>query len=694
MAKDNVLHLMIVDASSNAAERLASVIRAAGYAVRPTHVEDDEDLAQRLTEHPFDIILLSDQLELCTLAKAVEIVTELGKDIPILVIAEEFGEGRCAELMDSGAIDLVSRSSIDRLKQILHREIDQLHHRRHLRHIEKLAKDTERRCQTLLESSRDAISYIHDGMHIHANPVYLKMFGFHSMEEIEGEPILDMVSPAKQPDFKEFLRSYAKGKQANESIETQVVFPDGSEQHVIMEFSAATIEGELCTQLLIRGQANTQELESKIQYLSKQDLVTGLFNRSYFIEELISVVDNAVSEDGHIGGVFYILFDENKKMRDDLGITASDLVYTDFAKLLMGIVDTKDIAARFGDNSFTVLITDKTLHEIRDCAERICKAVENHVCEIAGRSVILTCSIGISLISENTKDAMEIIKRADLACDVARQEGGNRVHLHNPIADDKADKDRNKHWIEMIKYSLTHDRFHLVFQPIVSISGDPKERYEVLLRMRDYQDDMISPGEFIQIAESAGLIEQIDLWVITATIKNIAARTAKDVPTDFFVKISGPSISNEELPIQIRDLLTQSRLTGENLLFEISESVATKHLKDAKIFGNAVKNLRCGLVLDHFGSGPNSFNLLKHIPADYLKIDGSHIHNLAKSKEKQAFLKSITDLAKSMEKKTIAEFVEDAAGLTMLYQYGVNFIQGYFLQAPTEEMNYDFSEEG
>jgi len=553
-------------------------------------------------------------------------------------------------------------------------------------------KESERRCRSLLDSSRDSIAYVHDGMHIYANSSYLEMFGFGNLDEIEGTPIMDMVAGDDQGSFKEFLRNYGKDESGTEaSLDVKCVSAKGSFK-AKMEFTPATIDGEPCTQILIRDQAiGDKELEQKLKYLSKQDVLTGLYNRQYFMEELELAVNNARAGSGN-SGLLYILIDNFKAVKESVGLGASDLVVSDIANLVKDKVGTLGLPARFGDSSFTVLVKGKDAAATQTLADELRRAVEEHILDIEGRSLTLTTSIGISLVTESSPGAQEILSRADLACEVARSSGGNRVHLHNPVADEQVGREREQQWNHLIHEALSEDRFHLVYQPIVSLQGEIDEKYEVLLRMRDSEGEDIRPGQFLPVAMQTGQIVEIDRWVIRKAAEVLAERRRNGANTVFFIKLSGPTLDDHELPIWISQVLKEARLASDAIVFEIAENDASEHLKGAKAFVATISSLHCKTSLEHFGSSPNSFQLLKHLPVDYLKIDGKFIHNLMRDTDNQAVVKSIVDMARSMNKVCIAEFVEDASSLTVLFQYGIQYIQGYFLAEPTEGLNYDFTE--
>lgn len=692
MSKEQqILRLIIIEETQNDAEAIANVLRNAGQAVRFMYVENQDSLEPALDQQRPDIIICSQGLEALGMEQLNAVLKARSLNIPIIAIGHEADEPQVIEALRSGVIDLVSFDQPEHLQLVVAREQRNLEMQRDLHFYRTGHKESERRCRALLDSSRDAIAYVHDGMHIYANSSYLEMFGFQDLDEIEGTPIMDMVAGDDLAAFKEFLRTYGKEPDGPDQLDVKCTSAKGN-FNAKMEFTQATIDGEPCTQIIIRDQmVGDKELEQKLKYLSKQDVLTGLFNRQYFMEELELAVSNARAGSGN-GSLLYILLDNFKSVKESVGLGASDLVVSDIAHLLKDKIADLGMPARFGDNSFTVLFKDKDATAAQTLADRLLRSIEEHIIDVEGRTITITVSIGISLITESAPDAHELLSRADLACEVARSSGGNRVHLHNPVADEQIGREREQQWNHLIQEALTEDRFHLVYQPIVSLQGETDEKYEVLLRMRDSEGEDIRPGQFLPVAVQTGQIADIDRWVLSKAITVLAERRRGGANTVFFIKLSGTTLEDQELPLWINQQLKNARLASDAIVLEIAETDASQYLKSVKAFVAAISSLHCKTSIEHFGSSPNSFQLLKHLPVDYLKIDGKFIHNLMSDSDNQAVVKSIVDVARSMNKLCIAEFVEDASSLTVLFQHGVHYIQGYFLAEPTEGLNYDFSE--
>lgn len=693
VSEEKLLHLIIVEESPNDAEAIANLLRNAGYVVRHQYARDTETLIAALERHTPDLVICADGLEEANLSNVLDTLKEQKLETPVILVGDEANEPQVIEALRAGATDLVSFDQPEHLGLVVARERKNLDIRRRLQFFERSYQETERRCRALLDSSRDAIAYVHDGMHIYANQSYLEMFGFDDLEEIEGHPIMDMVAPSDHGRFKEFLRSYGKSENQEDKLEVECLSAVRGEFKAVMEFAPAAIEGEPCTQIVIRDQAATDpELAEKLKYLSKQDVVTGLFNRQYFMEELNVAVNNAVSGSGN-STLLYILIDNFKSVKENVGLAASDLVVKDIADIVREKTGDKGIAARFGDNSFTVLCRGDDVDAATALAEAIRHAVEEHIVDVEGRSATVTCSIGIGLVTEATPTAQEALSRADLACEVARSNGGNRFHLHNPVTDEQVGKEREEQWKQLLTEALEQDRFRLVYQPIVSLKGNTREKYEVLLRMQDADGNEVMPRKFLPVAMEQNMMADIDRWVVRKAIEALAEHRRQGHDTQFFIKISAASLGDPELPLWINEQIKSAHLQGDALVFEIAEKDVGQHLKNAKAFFKAISALRCKTSLEHFGSASNSLQIFKHVDADFLKINGALIHNLMSDESNQAMVRSIVELAHSMDRECIAEFVEDASSLTVLYQYGVDYIQGYFLQEPQATLNFDFSEE-
>lgn len=667
------------------------MMRNAGHAVHAHRIEDDEDLREALAQDNCDMVLAKPQIPYLTALEALDIIRQSKKEVPLLIIADDVDEQKISELLSAGARDAVLIAQPQRLQHAVLREVVSSREHRKLQRMQTELEEANRRAQTLVDSSRDAITYVHDGMHIYANESYLEMFGYSDQEEIEGMPILNMVKKEEHANFKKFLRDFDKGKTEANTIDVNGLRPDGSDFNITMEFAPASFDSEPCTQIIIRAQANSEELERKLSDMSKLDLLTGAYNRQYFLDAFNSVVGKTDKE----GVVFYLRPDHFKQTQESIGIGPSDQILADLAKLIgEQLKNEQDFIARFEGEYFTVLLHDYTPEHAESFAETLCKVVDEHSFKVGESTASVTISIGIGLFNDATEDSQEVLNRAGKALREADEMGGNRYRIYIPGEEEMAEQERIVMLGKQIKLALRNNSMQLLFQPIVSMKGDENENYEVFLRLIDENKNVLLPKEFLPAAEKAGLMPAVDRWVIAHSIKAVTEQRRNGNPVVLFVKLSGASLRDDKLLPWMRDILKAAHAVPDSLVIEVSESVASTNLKPLKMLIEGLAQLHVRLAIDHFGIAPNYTNLLKGCNAHFLKLDASIVSALSSSQEAQSKVKEITLLAADGDKKVVANAVEDPHTLATIYSTGVDYIQGYFLQEPTTDMNYDFSSMG
>lgn len=691
MSNENLLRVLTVFDASEEAETLINALRNAGHIVRDIRVEDEEDMSTALEENPIDIIFAKQKMAGFDAKQAVEVLLRFGRDIPLIVITLPGKESTAINILKVGARDVVSEDQIERLTHVVKREVGDLRERRNHRRCEQMLRETEKRAKALIDSSRDAIAYVHDGMHIYANSAYLKMFGYEDIDDVMGMPIMDMVSSDDHPRLKEFLRGYAKGESMDSQLTVHGQHNDERKFKIKMEFSPASYEGESCTQIIIRDQANNKELEQKLNAMSQMDLLTGLYNRNFFMEHLDQYIIRAVEGQSR-GALIYISLDKYQEIRAEHGIGASDHLLTDIAGLLREKLANIGMLARFEGPVFTLLVQNADTKQVEKIATAILHLIAEHFADIGGKTAQTTASIGLNLLNETASNSQECISRAEKGCLIAEKEGGNGFHTYNPAIEEMAVQEQANVWGNRIKLALKENQFKLVFQPIVSLHGEPGAHYEVLLRMLDDKGEEIPPSEFIPAAEQANLMHFVDRWVMVNCFVMLSKLLREGKKTRLFIKLSNATICDTEFLPWLRDRIQTLKLDADSLAFEISEDSALNFLKQAKELIAGLTELHCRTSLSGFGLEQNTYQSLNHLKVNYIKIHMKLIHGLAQNVEHQDKVKEVAEHANSQNIQTIAAFVEDANSLAVIWQCAVDFIQGHFLQQPETEMNYDFEE--
>ena len=425
---------------------------------------------------------------------------------------------------------------------------------------------------------------------------------------------------------------------------------------------------------------------------SHKDLLTGLMNYQYFRGELEQLAAKLKDQDTR-HALLYLELDNFVAIKEQAGIAAADLVLNEMANVIKDSLGNDHIGARYGDNTFVILRKETDPQGAQKYADSLCNRVAAHVYAVIGQTVPKpTCSIGISILSGESPTPQETISHAQIAGRVARSEGGNKAHMYDEKMDAQASRESDKESERIIQASLKENRFRLVYQPIVNLHSRPAENYEILLRMLDEENKEILPGEFMPAAEHCGLMPQVDRWVIENALIELAKRHVAGKQTTFFIKLSASTLKDKLFPAWFGKKINTIKLPAGSVVFEINESIAIRHTVQVKKYINWLKTMRCSCAIDHFGTHPSSMDIIKELSADFLKIDRSFIHNLANTKGNIEKIKSIVGEAQSLNKQTIAQFVQDANSLSILWQCGVDYIQGYFLQRPEASLMYEFTE--
>jgi diguanylate cyclase (GGDEF)-like protein/PAS domain S-box-containing protein len=686
--QDNVIKLLLIEDSVEDAEQIISVLRNGGIAVRPSRAAGEAELEDLLASQAPDVVLVNMAAKSLPMSAVNDAVNRTGKDIAIVANGIGVTEDQIVAASRGGARAVALRARPEHLQMIVKREFEALNMRRSVRRLEASLRETERRCEALLDSSRDPIAYVHEGMHVRANKAYLEMFGFEEFEEVETMSILDMIASEDADDFKALLKKLSKGEKPPQRLNLKAQRADGSTFDAVMEFAEATYEGEPCQQIIFRQQSANPEMAKELDALRSKDLVTDLFNRQHLMNGLESVVAGAAAGGKTAQGLLLLEPDNFKQVLDTVGIGNADLLLGDVANLMRRHLKETDIPARFADHTFAVLAVQREPEELRQLAEILRKAFSERIFEIGKQSIGVTMSVGGAFIGEKNANVQAILTQSNNALRTAQNEGGNRVSIFDPAAQDKAAEEKTRHWLKLVQDALANEGFVLFYQPIISLHGAEGEFYEILLRMAGPKGE-ITPNFFLPVAEQNGLLPQIDRWVIGHAIKALSEREKAGHRTTFFVKMAPVSLEDQTLLPWVAQQLKNARLRGDALVFEMPESKVVTNLKPARAFVAGLKQIHCGFALEQFGSGLNSFQLLKHVDADYLKLDRNYMADLPKNKENQDKIKELCDQAAHSGKLTVAEFVEDAASMSILFSCGVNFVQGNFLQEPEKVMAYE-----
>ena len=688
---EKLIRLLIVGEGLHEAEQITSSLRAAGIQVRAEFADDDETMGNLLANKSLDLVLFSNDLPDFTLKQAQHLIRECGRHVALISMAKNPTQELIVQSISEGAQDLVSSADLEHLILVIKREAYSLSLWRKAMRLELQFQESESRCQALLANSRDAVAYVHEGMHIFANEAYMELFGFAEFEELEGTPIIDMVDPSQQSKLKKSLRDLGQNESDHNELTLKLLNSSGKTLTATLEFSKASYDGERCTQILIRSRADTSELEEQINYLHQHDVITGLLNRQHFMGKLKSSITLAMNGI-HQSAIVYIAIDDFQSVRYEIGISGCDTLIGEIANILKDNATEQQIVARFGAYSYACLgiIKDKSL--IEKFAKDIVTKVAAYVFEIGDQSISVTCSASVCFIDQNSPaDANEIISRAEKTCDEIQKVGGGDSSTYIPKEGEMTQEEEDGFAVDIIKEALAKNRIKALYQPIVSIKAEGGERYISSLELTTKDGETLYRDDYQGAAERTGTAKALDRWMILHAIKKISETRKKSRKIEFFILLSGDSVIDTSLAQWITESLDKAKVSGEQLVFMINEAHAVSHLKAAKALSEGLKQIHCRFALDEFGTGLNPFQLAKHISPDYIRVNPAYMENLAQNEDNQQSIRELSHQAMSTEIRTITPGVEDADILSVLWTLGIDFVQGNFLQKPEKLLNYDFS---
>ena len=429
------------------------------------------------------------------------------------------------------------------------------------------------------------------------------------------------------------------------------------------------------------------ERDAMLMELANHDNLTGLFNRRRFMEELnVELANIAVHE--HSSALFFIDLDQFKYVNDTCGHHAGDRLIRKVADELIRSVSEEDIVARFGGDEFVILHCSTDEESAREMAERILANMRRLAHVEDERVFHIHCSIGITMIDRAKANPDEIIAEADIACREAKSAGRNRMQFFEKSSHIVERATSDVGWMNRLRNAVDADSFELRFQPINRIDSGATRHHEVLLRLRGDDGKLLSPDAFLPSAVRFGLMSEIDLWAIRHSAEAYAEYVEESPQLRLSINLSANAFESDNLSDFVAGVFEEYGVPAERIIFEITESLAVRRPRHVELQIDALREMGCKLALDDFGTGYSSFSYLQKLHFDFIKIDGSFVHDILNNPVDQKMIKLIAEVGREANMQTVAEYVQDAASLELLGELGVDLAQGFFVGRPTRRPLY------
>lgn len=427
-------------------------------------------------------------------------------------------------------------------------------------------------------------------------------------------------------------------------------------------------------------------LTEQLSYQASHDALTGLVNRHEFEHRVSRALKKSISE-GQIHALFYIDLDQFKVINDTCGHLAGDQLLRELVTILNPLIRQGDTLARLGGDEFGILLENCDISEASNVADLVLRKINDLQFKWQNASFTIGASIGVVPVTQHTSSTTILMTDADASCYIAKNQGRNRIHIHSPGDKEIASHHGEMNWVNQIQEALKNDRFTLMAQTIAPLNKSDHNgnmHFEILIRMLDEDNSLISPDNFLGVAERYNLSPAIDRWVIRNTFYWLQLNP--DVINSLemcSINLSGNTLSEDTFSDFLLQQFDIYKIPPNKICFEITETSAIANLEIAQRFINSFRNnLNCKFSLDDFGSGLSSFAYLRTLPVDFLKIDGVFVRDIIDDPINLAMVKSINEIGKIMGKKTIAEFVENNKILNQLKIIGIDYAQGYYISKP------------
>ncbi|WP_066960685.1 EAL domain-containing protein [Microbulbifer sp. Q7] len=692
MSSDNTIRLLLINDTPTEAQRLVSMLHNAGRPNRAQHVASEGALTKLLQEHTWDLLIAAEQSKQLAAATAIRTISKLQKDVPTVLLTERAGAQPVVEGLKAGARDVVTVDEDQHLLLVIQRELSALEERRQARIHDRRYHATLARAKELLDSSKDAIAYISDGLIVYANESFAERFGYKDRDDIEYQPMIDMLTEGEQEDAREFMRQCAINNNEVEAQEWQFTAKtaSGAPLGTKAEVLSTVYDDERCLQIRIAASSgNTEELEAQLSEAKNRDAATGLYNRQRFVQLLNNAIQSAAGSQ-RTGGLMYIEIDRfEESVQQIVGVAGADDLHRKFAQLLQSSVRRGDVVARYGEESYCLLMPETTPDSAEGRAKELLQKIADTIFEASGKTLHITASIGISLLSETSGNADKVLEQASKAHDQAlKRENGNSFALFEP--DSEQQGDANTYHRARVTQALEAGNLKLLYQPVLSLQGSGEKIYEVLVRLVDGKEEL-APLAFLETLGDAGLSTKMDRWVILSAIKAAAAQRAKGENVSVLLHLTVASLKDTSLPAWLGVAFKAAKVPPNAVTFQLRAEDINSNLHAARDFSKLVQDMGCRVAICHFGTGLSPFKALEHVQVDIAKIDASFVREVQDEGEDSEGLVKLVGQLKEIDTQVIVPHVEQASMLPTLWQTGTDYIQGYYVQPPADEMDFDFS---
>lgn len=675
MDQKTTINVLIVADVLADGEQLINILRKAGLSIHAEAVRNEDYLRERLHLKTWDLLCIFVGNKRLSLAQLHAVLVEMDQDLPALALGITQDCAVPATVLNIAVSNLQDQQQCAQLVHFARNELNNLDVRRSLRKTSAALKELQQRYQLLLDSASDAVCYLHEGLHIYANQAYANLFGYHAGTELRSVPFLDLVDEQDMETVREFLRN---PQSSGKSCLFHGVTGADTRTRLNMECAVVPYEEERSQQIIVRPATGNIELQSRMKAQQGKDLLTNLLNRNSLLERIEQAIANAIYERQHSALLLIALtdFDDYSALA---GRPAANMLLADAARLLNKAAPDGVVLGRCGDNEFALLLPTARSARNEKLLATIQSTLGDGLQKLLSPGNAINVSAGLAAINE-LSPAAEIV--------IARARHNLTMRDMNNSGDLPTDPyGTPEQMFQRLEEAFENEDFVLVFQPVVSLKEDGVQRYEVRIRLQD-KGYMISPPRFLELANQHGLGEKIDRWVAEKSLQVLQERGTPNL--QLIVNLTHNSIVSPDFLPWLQQRMHDRRQAADNIVVQISELDIVSSPDEVKHFCQQLQQLRIDLSITHFGCTLTPFKYLPHESAAYVKLDKSLLEDIGLNLIQRDKLNTTVNALHAKGLLVIAPMIDQINLLPLLWQANVNFVQGNFLQAPTDKLDFTF----
>ncbi|MBE9550386.1 MAG: EAL domain-containing protein [Proteobacteria bacterium] len=673
--------ILVIDQSPEAAGEINSLLRNSGISVRVLYASTQYDLDAITGDKSPDIVIVQNpdsvDLEVSAISNFCRKFPNASCFIRRSTNELEFMK----QAFDAGFTGFLDINDLDLTTSVLKRELENRQASQELQQHQKVLADIEDRYKLLLESSRDPVAYVHEGFHIYANPAYLELFEFDSFEDLEGASVLELLSLDKaEGDFRGLLKRINRGEMPEHEVKA---VSNHDQRQLDLEFLTARFKGEHCVQLWIHERQSDPKMLAELEHLRNHDALTGLANRSSFLEDLENVED--CKKENLTCGVILVEADQINNIARELGARGTDHLMREIAGILSEECPETAICSRYRDSVFAGLIRADSKEEIETITKNILQRCRDSVFDLGDHSITATCSIGLTYIGQMRVDADELLQQSTAALIAAHEEGGDRMSRYRPKLTAVDGGDDDEHWGERLRYAINHSHENLLIiqQAIVDVADPDQDLFiEAFTYMKEGKDE-IDPTVYMPKAENHQLATEIDRVILPQILSMIAHPESATEVSTYFHTLSHSSVEDATFPDWLQRQFESTGADSSRLVLQVSGSDIARNLKPVQQLLNSLEGLDCPFSIANFNGEKSLMAALQHLPISFLKLDAEITQQLSSNPKIRDQIQVIVSHAKANNTQVIAGEVRSAMELSTIWSTGIELVQGDYLKHKT-----------